>query len=275
MKQQTFSDFEYSNRKRKTKREVFLEIMDEIIPWDEWVGIIMPFYPSGKRGRPPKGIELMLRMYLLQIWFNLSDEGTEDAIYDSYAMRKFVGINFLEQDVPDATTLLKFRRLLEQNGLNKLFFDAINRVMVETGHMLRVEPWSTRPSSIQLLDLLGDIPLAHPTGIQRQDLFLHAGRVPVVLADDLRFIRPIAVSGNPDLNLAELRFDSLLRVAVAVVPWLGTLIFRLGALAALTAKLLVHLDFHDCLDDVAEHLLHRLHDLCRAGEVLALDVFFQ
>ena len=137
MKQQTFSDFEYSNRKRKTKREVFLEIMDEIIPWDEWVSIIMPFYPSGKRGRPPKGIELMLRMYLLQIWFNLSDEGTEDAIYDSYAMRKFVGINFLEQDVPDATTLLKFRRLLEQNGLNKLFFDAINRVMVETGHMLK------------------------------------------------------------------------------------------------------------------------------------------
>ena len=61
-------------------------------------------------------------MYLLQLWFNLSDEGTEDAIYDSYAMRKFVGINFLEEDAPDATTLLKFRRLLEQNGLNKLFF---------------------------------------------------------------------------------------------------------------------------------------------------------
>ena len=137
MKQQTFSDFEYSNRKRKTKREEFLEIMDEIIPWDEWVGVIVPYYPGGKRGRPPKGIEKMLRMYLLQIWFNLSDEGTEDAIYDSYAMRKFVGINFLEENVPDATTLLKFRRLLEQHGLNKVFFDAINRVMVETGHMLK------------------------------------------------------------------------------------------------------------------------------------------
>ena len=79
----------------------------------------------------------MLRMYLLQVWFNLSDEGTEDAIYDSYAMRKFVGINFLEEDAPDATTLLKFRRLLEQHGINKLFFEAINRVMVETGHMLK------------------------------------------------------------------------------------------------------------------------------------------
>ena len=137
MKQQTFSDYEYSNRKRKTKREEFLEIMDEIIPWDEWISIIIPYYPSGKRGRPPIGIEIKLRMYLLQVWFNLSDEGTEDAIYHSYAMRKFVGINFLEEDVPDATTLLKFRRLLEKHGLNKLFFEAINRVMVETGHMLK------------------------------------------------------------------------------------------------------------------------------------------
>ncbi len=97
MKQQTFSDFEYSNRKRKTKREEFLEIMDEIIPWDEWVGIIMPFYPSGKRGRPPKGIEVMLRMYLVQVWFNLSDEGTEDAINDTVTLRA----------IPDAGKQLK------------------------------------------------------------------------------------------------------------------------------------------------------------------------
>ncbi len=135
--QQTFTDIEYSMRKKKTKREEFLEIMDEIIPWDEWVGIIEPYYPSGKRGRPPMGIERMLRMYLLQIWFNLSDPGTEDAIYDSYAMRKFVGIDFLSEGVPDETTLCKFRHLLEQNGLNKLFFDAINRVMAETGHMMK------------------------------------------------------------------------------------------------------------------------------------------
>ena len=119
MKQETISDVEYSARKRKTKREEFLEIMDEIIPWEEWVAYIAPYYPSGKRGRPPKGIEKMLRMYLLQCWFNLSDEGVEDAIYDSYAMRKFVGIDFFEEDAPDATTLLKFRRLLEKNNLNK------------------------------------------------------------------------------------------------------------------------------------------------------------
>ena len=90
MKQETFTDIEYSFRKKKTKREAFLEIMDEIIPWDEWVGVIKPYYPKGKRGRPPMGIEKMLRMYLLQIWFNLSDPATEDAIYDSYAMRKLM-----------------------------------------------------------------------------------------------------------------------------------------------------------------------------------------
>ena len=79
----------------------------------------------------------MLRMYLLQIWFNLSDPATEDAIYDSYAMRKFTGIDFMTEAVPDETTLCKFRHLLEENELNKLFFDAINRVMVQTGHMMK------------------------------------------------------------------------------------------------------------------------------------------
>ena len=137
MKQETFTDIEYSFRKRKTKREEFLEIMDEIIPWDEWVGVIAPYYPKGKRGRPPMGIEKMLRMYLLQIWFNLSDPATEDAIYDSYAMRKFTGIDFVKESVPDETTLCKFRHLLEEHGLNKLFFDAITRVMVQTGHMMK------------------------------------------------------------------------------------------------------------------------------------------
>lgn len=137
MKQQTISDVEYSARKRKTKREEFLEIMDEIIPWEEWVEYIKPYYPTGKRGRPPKGIEKMLRMYLLQCWFNLSDEGVEDAIYDSYAMRKFTGIDFMSEAVPDETTLCNFRHLLEAHGLNKLFFDAINRVMVQTGHMMK------------------------------------------------------------------------------------------------------------------------------------------
>ena len=137
MKQGTLNDIEYSGRKKKTRREEFLEIMDEIIPWDEWVSVIEPYYPKGKRGRPPMGIEKMLRMYLLQIWFNLSDPATEDAVYDSYAMRKFTGIDFMKESVPDETTLCKFRHLLEVNGLNELFFEAINRVMVQSGHMMK------------------------------------------------------------------------------------------------------------------------------------------
>ena len=79
MKQETFTDIEYSYRKKKTKREEFLEIMEEIIPWDEWVGVIEPYYPKGKRGRPPMGIEKMLRMYLLQIWFNCALPGFVDS----------------------------------------------------------------------------------------------------------------------------------------------------------------------------------------------------
>ena len=137
MNQETFTDIEYSFRKKKTKREKFLEIMDEIIPWDEWVGVIETYYPKGKRGRPPMGIEKILRMYLLQIWFNLSDPATENAIYDSYAMRKFTGIDFMTETVPDETTLCKFRHLLEETDLNKLFFDAIIQVMLQTVHMMK------------------------------------------------------------------------------------------------------------------------------------------
>ena len=117
MKQQTFSDIEYSNRRKKTRREEFLDSMDEMIPWDHWVSIIRPYYPSGKRGRPPKNIEAMLRMYLMQNWFSLSDEGFEDAIYDSYAMRSFMHLDFLTEQVPDATTLLHFRHLMEENRI--------------------------------------------------------------------------------------------------------------------------------------------------------------
>lgn len=137
MARQSLSDMEYGQRKRVTRREEFLDIMNEITPWEEWVSLIVPHYPSGRRGRRPVGVEIKLRMYLLQCWFNLSDEGVEDAIYDSYAMRKFMGINFLETDAPDATTLLKFRHLLEKHGLGKLFFDAINRCLEQAGRMMR------------------------------------------------------------------------------------------------------------------------------------------
>ena len=137
MNQMTFSDVEYSHRKKTTKKEKFLSGMDAIIPWESWVAMIAPFYPSGERGRPPRGIEPMLRMYLLQVWFNLSDESVEEAIYDSYAFRQFVGINFLEEQVPDATTLLNFRHLLEDHGLCKALFEDVNARLEAAGLMMR------------------------------------------------------------------------------------------------------------------------------------------
>jgi Transposase and inactivated derivatives, IS5 family len=120
-----------------TKRDEFLRIMDEVIPWDEWCAVVEPYYPSGKRGRPPRGVESMLRMYLLANWFNLSDEGVEDAIYDSYAFRQFMKVDFLsEEQVPDATTLCKFRKLLNDNGITKLLFDTIKQFLDRHGKLM-------------------------------------------------------------------------------------------------------------------------------------------
>lgn len=127
MRQQTFTNIEYNQRKKKTRREEFLDAMDAMIPWSAWIAMILPFYPSRKRGRPVKGIETMLRMYLMQIWFNLSYVAIEDAIYASYAMRSFIRIDFNEEQVSNSTTLLKFRHLLEQHHIGeKIFADVKN-----------------------------------------------------------------------------------------------------------------------------------------------------
>ena len=115
MGQLSFTEAEYSNRRRKTKREDFLDKMDVIAPWQGWVELVKPHYYSNTRGRKAKDIETMLRMYLMQIWFNLSDEGIEDAVYDSYAMKKFLKLDFSKESVSDATTLTKFRHITEKN----------------------------------------------------------------------------------------------------------------------------------------------------------------
>lgn len=133
-KQLSFTEMEYSQRQRITKREVFLNEMDRLIPWEECVAMIAPHYPSGKRGRRPREIEQMLRMLLLQTWFNLSDEGVEDAIYDSYAMKSFMGVDFASgEQVPDATTLCKFRKLMTINGLQKKFFAIVQGLLERSG----------------------------------------------------------------------------------------------------------------------------------------------
>jgi IS5 family transposase len=136
-RQPSFSDIEFAGKKKMTRREAFLKKMEALIPWVKWVKIIEGIYPKGERGRPPIGAEKMLRMYLLQIWFNLSDEGIEDALYDIQSMRQFVGINLLTEDVPDATTLLKFRHLLESNGIARQVFNDLGQELVRSGQMVR------------------------------------------------------------------------------------------------------------------------------------------
>ena len=133
----SFTDVEYSKRRRVSRREQFLDTMDATIPWARWVGLIEPFYYSGSRGRKPKALETMLRMYLLQAWFSLSDEGVEDAIYDSYAMRRFLGLDFTVEQVPDATTLLHFRHLLEKHQLGRKLLESQGEIFEEQGWIMR------------------------------------------------------------------------------------------------------------------------------------------
>jgi len=138
--QPSFTDIEYGNRRRVSRREQFLETMSATIPWGTWVGVIEPHYYSagpGKKGRRAKPIETMLRMYLLQVWFSLSDEGVEEAIYDSYAMRRFMGLDFAVEQVPDATTLLHFRHLLEEHKLGEKLLESQNQIFTEQGWIMR------------------------------------------------------------------------------------------------------------------------------------------
>jgi IS5 family transposase len=135
--QPSFTDIEYGNRRRVSRRERFLATMDVTIPWARWVGLIEPFYYSNTRGRKAKPIETMLRMYLLQVWFSLSDEGVEEAIYDSYAMRRFMGLDFAVEQVPDATTLLHFRHLLEKHQVGAKLFEAQNEIFEAEGWIMR------------------------------------------------------------------------------------------------------------------------------------------
>ena len=136
--QSSFSDLEYMNKKKLTRRDRFLAQIDEATPWSVLVAELEAFYPKGGgRGRPPIGLERMLRMYVAQQCFGLSDEGIEDAVYDSQSIRRFVGIDLSRESAPDATTVLKFRRLLESQGLTQRLFEAIKEHLSQQGLFLR------------------------------------------------------------------------------------------------------------------------------------------
>jgi IS5 family transposase len=134
MKQTTLTGFEkYS---KTTRREKFLAEMQQILPWKELTAAIEPVYPKGGStagGRPPVPLERLLRIYFLQLWFNLSDPAAEEALYDSVSMRDFVGIDLGREPAPDETTICKFRHLLERNGLGKVLLKATNAYLHENG----------------------------------------------------------------------------------------------------------------------------------------------
>lgn len=136
-KQRTLASVAWSRKGKVTRRERFLAEMDAVIPWQRLLALIEPHYPKAGRGRQPLGLEKMLRIYFLQQWFNLSDPQAEDAIYDSESMRRFAGVELGEDKVPDETTILRFRHLLEQHGLTKAIFTEIGGLLEEKRLLLR------------------------------------------------------------------------------------------------------------------------------------------
>ena len=134
MKQQSFASLEYDQKKRRTRRERFLAQMQEVVPWSRLVAVIEPHYPkSGKRGRRPMPLESMLRIYFMQQWYALSDPAMEDALYEVESMRRFAELDLLDDALPDETTLLKFRHLLEAHKLTDKLLSEVNAHLQEQG----------------------------------------------------------------------------------------------------------------------------------------------
>ena len=134
MRQQTLADGSFEKFRKKTRKELFLDAMEQIIPWQDLCVAIEPYYPKPEgAGRRPVGIERMLRIHFLQHWFDLSDPGAEEALYDSRAMRTFVGIDLGREPVPDETTILNFRHLMERYNLGDELFRLVNVYLEENG----------------------------------------------------------------------------------------------------------------------------------------------
>ena len=137
MKQTTFASLAWSAKGKVTRRERFLAEMDAVIPWARLLALIEPHYPKAGNGRQPIGVERMLRVYFLQQWFNLSDPQAEDSLYDMESMRRFAGVELGEDTVPDETTILRFRHLLERHRLTEAIFAEVRNLLEERGLLLK------------------------------------------------------------------------------------------------------------------------------------------
>ena len=137
MKQTTFASLAWQAKGRTTRRERFLAEMNAVVPWARLTALITPHYPTGKGGRPPMPLERMLRVYFMQQWFNLSDPQAEDALYDIEPMRRFAGIELADDAVPDETTILNFRHLLERHQLTEQIFAEVRALLEEKKLLLK------------------------------------------------------------------------------------------------------------------------------------------
>ncbi|MDP2378387.1 IS5 family transposase [Reyranella sp.] len=133
MKQMTLAMTGFDRYAKTTRRAVFLTEMDRVVPWAALCRLIEPVYPKPGNGRPPIGLERMLRIYFLQHWFNLSDPAVEEALYDSLSMRRFAGIDLGREPVPDETTMCRFRHLLEAHDLGTRMFEEVHRHLEASG----------------------------------------------------------------------------------------------------------------------------------------------
>ena len=136
-KQQSFASAAWHGKGKVTRRERFLAEMDAVIPWPRLLELIAPHYHRGGTGRQPHDLERMLRIYFLQQWFNLSDPQAEDAIYDSESMRRFARVELGDDKIPDESTILRFRHLLERRRLTEEIFEVVTDLLVEHRLMLR------------------------------------------------------------------------------------------------------------------------------------------
>jgi transposase, IS5 family len=137
MKQTTFASIAWNAKGKVTRRERFLSEMDRVVPWARLCALVEPHYPKGARGRPLMPLERMLRIYFMQQWFNLSDPAAEDALYDSESIRRFAGVELAEDAVPDETTILKFRHLLERHRLTEAIFAEVRALLEQRGLLLK------------------------------------------------------------------------------------------------------------------------------------------
>ena len=137
MRQRSLGQTGFELFPKKTRKREFLEEMERVVPWEVLIGLIEPYAPKGKNGRPPFAVSIMLRLHFLQQWFGLSDPALEEALHDIPLYREFAGLDAGISRLPDETTILRFRHLLEKHDLSETLFTAINTLLTERGLLLK------------------------------------------------------------------------------------------------------------------------------------------